>query len=113
MATMTAAEIRDLVLEHIGVKAAGQAVSAEDASLTEKAITAVVSSLKRDGLATFPETAVPEWAQLPLRDIVAFEVSPSFGRPQNISAERRARTALASQTSGNHDPRVVTPVVFY
>lgn len=113
MATMTAAEIRDMALEHIGVKAAGQSASAEDASLTEKVITAVVSRFARDGLITFAESAVPEWAQLALRDLVAFEISPSFGVPKNYDEERAAKATLAAQTSGVHDARVITPIVFY
>ena len=79
MATLTKAEIRDRVLEHLGVLGAGQSASAEDAAVVEEAIDAAHDQLRKFGLAPYATTAVPEWAQPLLRDYVAGIVGHAFG----------------------------------
>lgn len=105
MATLTKAQLRDLVLEHIGVKAAGQSASAEDAAAVETAIDAAHAQLRKFGLVPFATSAIPEWAQIPLRDYVAGDIGHSFGfgdafKPGQTLAERE----LARQVSGYRHP---------
>lgn len=75
MATKTKAQIATLVLESLGVKAAGVAASAEDSERVEDAIDSVHDQLRARGLAPFELATVPEWAQEPLADYVAGSLS--------------------------------------
>jgi hypothetical protein len=92
MATWTAETLRNRALEHIGIKPAGQAARAEDASLVDDAVTAAHAQLRSRGLAPYPTSAIPEWAQIPLRDYVAGDIGPAFGfgnafKPGQMAAE--------------------------
>lgn len=118
MATMTAAEMADRVLENLGIKAAGESASAEDATLAIEAVTSVRAELVRDGIAQWAADVIPEWAQLPVRDLVSFELRNAFG----LAGERRAAiesaygpalAKLQRQTAGKHDPRVRTVARYY
>lgn len=81
---MTKAEIADLVLEELGVKAAGVAASAADVASVESRIDSVMDQLRGRGLAPFEISAVPDWAQEPLSKIVAYRLVNIFG----ITGER-------------------------
>ena len=101
MADLTKAEIRNRVLEHLGVLAAGQGASAEDAALVDEAIDSAHERLRKFGLVPFATSAVPPWAQIPLRDYVAGDVGHAFGfgdsfKPGQVAAERE----LAKQVAG-------------
>lgn len=105
MATLTKAQLATLVLKHLNVLAAGESANAADAEDVATAIDAVHAELRKEGLVPFALTAVPEWAQLPLRDFVALEVGPQFGRMQMSSQQRdqeqrKIRARLARQLSG-------------
>jgi hypothetical protein len=108
MADLTRAEMIDRVLEHIGVKPAGQSATAEDSALVGEAIDAAHDRLNKFGLVPFATSAIPTWAQVPFRDFVAGDVGQSFGfgerfKPSQAAAERE----LARQLAGKkHNKRV-------
>jgi hypothetical protein len=105
MATLTKAELRDRVLTHMGILAAGQSASAEDAAIVEEAIDAAHSQLRKFGLVPFATSAVPEWAQAQLRDYVAGIVGPSFGFGDAFYAGKMvAERELARQVAGKKHP---------
>lgn len=101
MATLTKSELRDRVMHHLGVLAVGQSASAEDAALVEEAIDAAHAMLRKFGLAPFATSAVPEWAQVPMRDYVAGAVGKSFGFGDAFAQGAAiAERELARQASG-------------
>ena len=105
MSTLTKAQLATWVLKHLAVLAAGESADAADSADVETAIDAVHSELRKEGLVPFATSAIPEWAQIPLRDFVALEVGPAFGRLQMSSQqrdaeERKLRARLARQVAG-------------
>lgn len=105
MADLTKAALRNRVLQHIGFLAAGQSPSAEDAALVEEAIDASWAELRKLGLAPFPTSAIPDWAQVGLRDHAAAVVKPSFRIPVDVEAEQRAAvTRLETQVARRKPP---------
>lgn len=93
MASLTAAEFRNRVLEHIGYKPAGQGVGAEDGNLADEIVTAAHARLRTVGLAPFAISSIPEWAQIAFRDYVAGDIGGSFGygdkfKPSQYAAEK-------------------------
>lgn len=79
MADLTRAEMADRALEAIGAKAAGQSASAEDANRAMEAYDVVYYSLRKDQMAPFSLSAVPEWAQGPIINLVGRELAATFG----------------------------------
>lgn len=113
MADLTAVEIRDRVLEHLGQKAASQAASAEDAVLVDEAIIAAHAKLRGRGLAPFSMSAIPPWAQVPFRDYVAGDVGGCFGlgdstKPRQVDAEKELRIQVAI-----HKPAFTIKATYY
>ena len=76
---MTLAELRDKVLQRIGVLAAGEIASAEDAALTEAALRGAQAELDMLGIALWTLDDVPEYAVGSLIRMVLPEVGPAFG----------------------------------
>lgn len=93
MASLTRANIVARALEALGVKAAGQAASAEDSAKAGEAVDETHSQLIQNGLAPFAISAVPDWAQSALIHIAAEKLIPSFG----VVGEARANVLLAAQ----------------
>jgi hypothetical protein len=105
MATLTKAELRNRVLEHLGIKPAGQSASAEDAVLVDEAIDAAHDRLNKFGLVPFATSAIPEWAQVPLRDYVAGDVGRSFGFGDSLKQQQMlAESELRRQVAGFRHP---------
>ena len=105
MATLTKAQLRNRVLQHLGVLGSGQTARADDADVVDEAIDAAHARLRKPGLVPFATSAVPEWAQVPLRDYVAGDVAQLFGygaeRIGEFKAGQRAGEAeLARQVAG-------------
>lgn len=98
MATMSASDMADFVLERLGVKAQGQAASGAEGQTALVVVEAVFAQLQRDGVASFELSAIPEWAQLPFANMVAVELAPSFG----ITGERMA-LFMAAADKGHKD----------
>ena len=112
MADITRVELIDMVLQHLVVLGVGQTASAEDADFVGRAIDSAHDRLNKFGLVPFTLVAIPAWAQIPMRDIVAIDVSPSFGRevqrlPGGSSPiQEQAKAELARQVAGyRHDRR--------
>jgi len=85
MADWTKTQLADKTLEYLGVKAAGQSASAEDNALAQEVAQSVYEQLRKTGLAPFAISAVPEWAQMQLKKIIAADLCGNFG----ISGQRR------------------------
>ena len=100
MATWTEATLAEKVLSYLGAKAQGQNPSADDLDLVTAAIDSLVDGLRPTGAVTFALTAIPEWAQLPLVEIVASRVGPNFGRPRDPELEKKARAELIGGSNG-------------
>jgi len=83
VATWTKAQLRDKILEHIGIKPAEQAANAADAVLVEGAIDSAYDQLRAmpPNLCPYSLSVIPEWAQPLLRDYVEPEIKPHFGQP--------------------------------
>lgn len=108
MADLTKAELRNRVLQHIGVLAAGQSASGEDANMVDESIDAAHERLRKMGLVPFATSAIPPWAQAPLRDYVAGDVAATFGmrEPSWKEGQMMAERDLARQVAGfRHDLR--------
>jgi len=112
VANLTKSELADRVLEYLGVKPAGQAASVQDSSRVQELVDSAHSRLRAEGLAPFAVSAIPEWAQVPLRDFVAVDAAPMFGKLQNPQAQMAARHELSVQLS-SPAPAVPTRPYFY
>ncbi len=95
MADMTKADLRSQVLYHLGVLAAGESATADDADVVDKAIDSVHEMLMARMRVDFLTSAIPEYAQIPLRDMVAFRVGRVFGKNGNRMQELRIDSQLA------------------
>ena len=112
MADIANAALRDRVLEHLGVLAAGETPAVVDQAWVEEAIDAAHDRLRKFGLAPFALAAIPSWAQIHLRDIVAGDVAQSYGMSGQRLIEFKqgagvAERELARQVSGMKQPRRV------
>lgn len=113
MADIDRAGLIDMVLRHLVVLGVGQTASAEDADLVGKAVDSAYDRLNGLGLVPFLIEMIPAWAQIPLRDYVAIDVSPSYGRqvdrlPDGTSpVQTQAKIELHAQVAGyKHNKQV-------
>jgi hypothetical protein len=90
VAELTKAQLSARVLEHLGVKPAASTASAHDDAFVREAIDAAHARLRKYGLVPFGIDAIPEWAQVPLRDYVAGDTAQSFGISNQRLAEFKA-----------------------
>lgn len=109
MANLTRQQITDRALETLGIKAAGQSALAEDGNRGLEAFDAVYYRLRKEGLSPFATSAVPEWAQTQLINLIAWELAPGFGvsagRSQLLAeAAQRATRDLERQVAGFRHP---------
>lgn len=117
MADLTRAEVADRALEAIGVKAAGQDSSAEDANRAMESFDTVHARLRKEGLAPFATSAVPDWAQSSLIHLTALDLSAAFGitgaRMQTVQAlASTGYRELAKQVAGFRQPIPITAEYF-
>ena len=93
MADLTKAEMSIRILENLGIKPSGQSANAEDDIRTQEAIDSAHARLDKERKVPFALSAIPDWAQIPLRDYVSFDLMGQFGivgeRAQLILAARR------------------------
>ena len=95
-----------MVLQHLVVLAVGQTATAEDVALVSRAVDSAHDRLNKMGLTPFSVELIPSWAQIPLRDFVAVDVSPSYGRevqrmPDGTSPiQTQAKIELHTQIAG-------------
>jgi hypothetical protein len=105
VADIAKAALRNRVLEHLGVLAAGETAATADQTWVDEAVDAAHERLRRMGYAPFATSAIPSWAQIPLRDIVANDCAPSYGLTGQRLLEMRqaagvAEKELARQVAG-------------
>lgn len=109
MAAWTKAQLRDRILQRLGVLASGQAATPEDATLAEDTIDSVHNELRKLGLVPFLTSAVPDWAKMPLRDIVARDLVGEFGVTgerlgEIVAGEALGRRRLHEQMAKDRPP---------
>ena len=114
MADIAKAALRNRVLEHLGVIGAGETAAAADQTLVDEALDATHARLRKFGLVPFPTSAIPSWAQVPLRDAVAGDVAQTYGVSGQRLIEYKmaaqvAERELARQMSGRKPPVRVKP----
>lgn len=84
MATKLRAEMITMLLEHIGVKAAGQSARAEDEATAGVIVDSVYARLRKLNLANYATSAFPEWAQMPFIEVAAAECGSPFRLPSEL-----------------------------
>lgn len=109
---MTSADLADLILEAMGIKAAGQAATAEDSARAVEAITSAHARLRSEGLAPFELDDVPDWATTQVREIVAFDLAPLFKTSSDAGRLQWARQELARQVT-LHKSATPTKAVYF
>lgn len=112
MASMTKAQLATAVIEHMGVVAAGQTPAAADQALVEAVVDRVFARLQALNLIAFAVSAIPEWAQQQMIDLVAKDAAPPFGpsSEQMIlygTNARRAELDLQRQLAGSQQATTV------
>jgi hypothetical protein len=95
MADWTKTDAANRALEAIGVLATGQAPRAEDTVRAEEIVQSTYEILRAKGLAPFPITAIPEWSQPMIRDIIGYRLAGPFGLMGQSYVEWRARAREA------------------
>lgn len=109
MADIAKAALRNRVLEHLGVLAAGETAATADQTLVDELIDAAHERLRKFGLVPFATSAIPSWAQTHLKEIVARDAGPAYGMSgQRLleleSAAVAAERELARQVAGAKPP---------
>jgi hypothetical protein len=94
MATYSKADTAHKALEILGVKAAGQNAIAEDSNRAQESVDSVYQLLRREDLAPFPVSAVPDWSYSALAHLVALDLAPLFG----VGGERVQAIAMLAQS---------------
>ncbi len=97
MADIAKAALRNRVLEHLGVLAAGETAASADQTWVDEAIDAAHERLRKFGLAPFATSAIPSWAQIPLRDVVAGDVAQSYGKSGQELLEFKQGAAMGER----------------
>jgi hypothetical protein len=117
VADIAKAALRNRVLEHLGVLAAGETAATADATLVDELIDAAHERLRKLGLVPFATSAVPSWAQSALKEVVARDAGPAFGMSGQrlLELEQGARMAereLARQVAGFKHPLPIVAEYF-
>jgi hypothetical protein len=112
VASMTKAQIASATLEHMGVIAAGATAATADQALVEAVVDRVYARMRALDLVPFPVSAIPEWAQRQLIDVIARDAGPAFGVPANamllfIENAKRSESDLQRQIAGTQQPRTI------
>ena len=108
---MTQSELADRVLEHMGVKAANQDAAGNDSVRAQEAVLSAWYRLRKVGMIPFAITAIPEWAQIPLRNVVAGDMASTFGLSGErlqvvLSAAQAGERELSRQVAGKARTKV-------
>lgn len=112
MADMTKAQLATAVIEHMAVVSAGETPATADQALVEKIVDRVYNRLRPLGLAPFPVSAIPDWAQRQMIDIVARDAGPPFGVDNDymmlfIENAKRSEFDLQRQIAGPQQDRTI------
>lgn len=100
---MTQIEMVKRILARLGVLAAGETPSAEDATIVKEALLATLAELEIDGLTVGidPDDFAP-WTQNIIRDLVMYEVGPFFGIAVPIDLQTAALNRLKKQQGSQY-----------
>jgi hypothetical protein len=93
VADLSKAALGVRVLEHLGVLAAGETAASADTTWVAEAIDAAHERLRRYGVVPFATSAIPSWAQIGLRDVVAGDMAQSYG----VTGQRLAEFKVAGK----------------
>lgn len=110
MADINKAALRNRVLEHLNVIAAGQTPATADQTLVDELIDAAHARLRKGEVVPFPTSAIPDWAQTHLKHVVAYDAAPTYGITGQRLGELRSEATqgeyhLQRQVSGKKHPR--------
>ncbi len=109
----TNSEVISQALALIGVKPIGQAVSGEDYAATLVHLNQVLENLdeQHELAMSFTADAFPDWAHLPLANMVAGSVCPVFELPQFAGLYAKGLRQIKAKRAA--DTYVPTPAVYY
>lgn len=115
MATVTKAQLRTRVLEKLGVLAAGEAASAEDAAKVDEVIDDLHEQLVQEGIAAWTTAAIPQGLAMAMTQWVARLAAPDFGlandEPIQIQGETGEKKVRQLAAAG--DPAEPIEAVYY
>lgn len=100
MATMSQTQMETYVTEALGIVAPGVSASTADANTISTAVVAVFNRLRKLGLAPFPISAIPEWAQIEMRDLASYDAASSFGIVGERLMDLMRRASMAEKELG-------------
>jgi hypothetical protein len=94
-----------MVLQRLAITGAGASATAEDSTLVGEVVDSLHSRLRKEGLAPFAMSDVPEWAQVPFADIAAGELLSPYRIGGEAAAiirgdAQKGRMELARQVAG-------------
>lgn len=117
MAAMTQADLRLRILQNLGRVEIEGTPEASDAEVVDEAIVAAIARLRNFGLIGFDDTAIPEYAQILLRDYVSGDLVTSFGmdevRRQYFAAKQaKALKEMREQVQADWDSQPVNSVFY-
>lgn len=95
MTTYTAAQLRNRVLQELGVLAAGETASADDAALVDAVVADVHAMLDKEVFVSWATSAIPDTVMEPLVMIVAARCAGRFGLPPDRRQELLALHEVA------------------
>jgi hypothetical protein len=87
-------------MEAAGIIASGQSPALVDYTLVGEAVDSAYARLRKLGLAPFALADTPDWAQVPLRDYVAYDIAGVFGVGGEKLADITRRRADAERELG-------------
>lgn len=104
MRTYTTAEVRNLVLQHLGVLPPGETANAADAEVAEAAVDSVQERLDGLGLLNWPCCAVPSTVVFAVSYLAAQELTDIFGSSSEqvqriVGAAQRGMVEIRQQTT--------------
>lgn len=113
----TKADLRNKVLQHLGVIGIAERATAAQIELTEGIIDAAFAQLDAHGVITFTANTIPGWSLLPLRDYIAYLAAASFRiepmrRSELLMGHTMAFTELKKQQSGRKNAAPVKATYF-
>lgn len=99
----TKAELRNKVLQKLGIIDATETPRSEDQTLVEDAYDAVYQELRSRHLVDWGSTEdIPTWAVLHVRDLVANRVTNEYGLPRSLDEELIAFKAMAKHLASDY-----------
>lgn len=117
MTAYTKAQLRDRVLQELGILATGETATAEDAALVETTIDDQHAMLDREVFVTWVTSAIPDTVIEPLTVVLAARLAGRYGLPADRRQELLTLAALAmgelrTQVQAETDTAPI-PAVYY